>query len=182
MSAGGLRQAQAAAARIAALGGVAAVYSSPMERTTETAAPIAEACGLRTTVRDDLNECDFGEWTGRKLEELRKLPAWRVVQRSPSVFRFPGGESFMEMQARATGALAEIAASHRGKAVVVVSHADVIKAVAAAAIGTPLDLFQRIVISPCSITAIAYHREGTAVVSLNNVGGSLQALALSAAA
>ena len=105
-------QADAAAARIAELDKVGAVYASPLERTRETAAPIARALGLRVRVDRGLLECDFGEWTGAALKELaRKLPEWRTVQRYPSGFRFPGGESFAEMQTRIASALARLVAA-----------------------------------------------------------------------
>ena len=175
----GEAQARRVAERLAALGRVKAVYASPMERTVETAAPIARACKLRVRRSPGLIECDFGRWTGRKLDHLRKREEWTTVQRHPSGFRFPGGESFAEMQSRALDAAATITARHRGEAVVAVSHADVIKALAAAAAGTPLDLFQRIVISPCSVTAIAYHPAGPMLLTVNNTGDDLAGLGLS---
>ncbi len=173
----GVDQARAVAERVAGLGRVKAVYASPMERAVETAAPIARACGLRVRKNPGLIECDFGRWTGRKLKTLSKREEWTTVQRHPSGFRFPGGESFAEMQARALDAVAAITARHPGQTVVAVSHADVIKAVAAAAAGTPLDMFQRIVVSPCSITAIAYHPAGPILLTVNNTGEDLAALA-----
>lgn len=172
----GVTQAERAGDRIAALKRVTAIYASPMERTQETAAPIAKANGLRIRTRDGLNECDFGRWTGRKLSELRKLPEWQTVQRYPSGFRFPGGESFPEMQARIVGALGEIVADHPGETVVAVSHADTIKAAVAAALGTHLDQFQRIVISPCSISAIMYGPTGPVVLAVNSTGDDLTQL------
>jgi len=173
----GREQASAVATRIAELPKVDAIYASPLERTKETAAPIAKALGLRTKSEKGLLEADFGEWTGAKLKDLMKLPEWKTVQRYPSGFRFPGGESFAEMQARITGTLQRIAAEHRGQVVVAVSHADPIKAAVAAALGTHLDLFQRIVVSPCSVTAIAYGPEGPIVLTVNSVTGSLATLA-----
>ena len=173
----GQQQASAVAERLAELKGVEAIYASPLERTKETAAPIAKALGLRTKAEKGLLEADFGEWTGSKLKDLMKLPEWKTVQRYPSGFRFPGGESFAEMQARITGTLQRLAAEHRGKAIVAVSHADPIKAAVAAALGTHLDLFQRIVVSPCSVTAIAYGAEGPIVLTVNSVTGPLSALA-----
>src|SRR5690606_20167787 len=101
----GVEQAEAVAERVARLQKVGAVYSSPLERARETAAPIAKAVGVRTRVERGLLECDFGTWTGRPLKELRKLPEWAQVQRYPSGFRFPGGESFAEMQLRMTTTL-----------------------------------------------------------------------------
>ena len=176
LSSEGVTQASRVAERLAALGQVKAVYASPMERTVETAGPIARACKLRVRRSPGLVECDFGRWTGRKLQNLRRRKDWTTVQRHPSGFRFPGGESFAEMQARALDAVAAICARHSGETVVAVSHADVIKAVAASAAGTPLDLFQRIVISPCSVTAIAYHQSGPILLTVNNTGDDLASL------
>ncbi|NCY17105.1 MAG: MSMEG_4193 family putative phosphomutase, partial [Actinobacteria bacterium] len=175
----GLAQAEAAAARIAQLKEVAAVYASPLERTRETAKPIAAARGLKVQIHRGLLECDFGDWTGAKLSDLRKLPEWRTVQSYPSGFRFPGGESFAEMQTRMVGAIDELVARHPGQTIVAVSHADTIKAALAQALGTHLDLFQRIVVSPCSISAILYSSGGPAVLTSNSTGDDLSRLGLS---
>lgn len=174
----GREQAETVASRIGALNKVAAVYASPLERTKETAAPIAKATGQRVKVERGLLECDFGDWTGAELKALFKLPEWRTVQRYPSGFRFPSGESFAEMQARITGAIARLVKDHPGDTIVAVSHADPIKAAVASALGTHLDLFQRIVISPCSVTAIVYGGDGPAVLTVNDTG-SLTTLGLS---
>lgn len=172
----GLAQAARAGERIAALNTVAAVYASPMERTQETAAPIAKACKLRVRTHKGLIEADFGSWTGKNLSALRKLPEWKTVQSYPSGFRFPGGESFPEMQTRMTGAVADLVSRHPGDTIVAVSHADTIKAAVADAQGTPLDLFQRIVISPCSVSAVMYTATGPIVLSVNSTGDDLSAL------
>ena len=172
----GIEQARVAGERIGALGNIKAVYASPMERTQETAAPIAKACRLRVRTHKGLIECDFGEWTGKKLANLRKLPEWRTVQRYPSGFRFPKGESFSEMQTRMVDAIGELVAKHPGEAIVAVSHADTIKAAVASAMGTHLDLFQRIVVSPCSVTAIMYTADGPIVLAVNSTGDDLAAL------
>jgi probable phosphomutase (TIGR03848 family) len=172
----GHTQAQAAAERIAALKQVDAVYASPLERARETAAPIGKARGLKVHIDKGLLECDFGEWTGAELKKLMKLPEWNTVQRAPSTFRFPNGESFTEMQTRMVSTLDRLRAAHQGGVVVCVSHADTIKAAVAHAMGTHIDLFQRIVISPCSITAIAYSIGGPVVLTVNSTGGSLAEL------
>jgi probable phosphoglycerate mutase len=172
----GRAQAKAVATRIAGLKAVAAIYASPLERTRETAAPIAKARGLRVRAERGLLECDFGEWTGAELKALMKLPEWSTVQRYPSGFRFPGGESFTEMQARITGAVARLCTRHPGETIVAVSHADPIKAAVAAAMGTHLDLFQRIVVSPCSVTAVLYARTGPIVLAVNSTGDDLTRL------
>lgn len=179
LSDAGRDQAATVAARLAELPRVDAVYASPMERTRETAAPIAKALGLKVHVDRGLLECDFGEWTGGSLKELTKRPEWKTIQHYPSGFRFPGGESFTEMQARITGAVAGLVERHRGGVVVAVSHADPVKAAVADALGTHLDLFQRIVISPCSVTAVAYGPSGPAVLTVNQTTGTLAELKVS---
>ena len=175
----GQGQAAAAAERIAALKDVAAVYASPLERTRETAKPIAAARGLKVQVDRGLLECDFGDWTGSKLRDLMKLPEWQTVQRYPSGFRFPAGESFAEMQTRMVGAIDALVARHPGQTIVAVSHADPIKAALAQALGTHLDLFQRIMVSPCSISAVLYGSTGPAVLAANSTGDDLSRLGLS---
>jgi probable phosphoglycerate mutase len=175
----GQGQAEAAAARVAKLGKVAAVYASPLERTRETAAPIARALGLRVRVERGLIECDFGDWTGDELKKLFRLPEWRTVQRYPSGFRFPGGESFTEMQTRITSAIARLVARHPGQTIVAVSHADPIKAALAYALGSHLDQFQRIVVTPCSISVVHYSPMGPVVLATNSTGDDLSTLGLS---
>ena len=169
----GRRQADIAAARIAELQRVDAVYSSPLERAKETAAPISKARGLRTRIDRGLLECDFGDWTGEELKKLMKVPEWQTVQRAPSMFRFPNGESFTEMQTRMVSTLDRLRAGHPGGTIVCVSHADTIKAAVAHALGTHIDLFQRIVISPASVTAITWGPGGPAVLAVNSTGRPL---------
>ena len=192
----GQQQALRAAERIAVLPKVDAIYSSPLERARETAAPIVAAVNLRAVnlravnaqsagdtqqrvrlhIDKGLLECDFGQWTGAELKALMKLPEWDTVQRAPSTFTFPGGESFTAMQNRIVGALDGLRAAHPGGVVVCVSHADPIKAAVAHAMGSHIDLFQRIVISTCSITAIAYGVGAPVVLTVNSTGGSLAEL------
>jgi len=172
----GREQAQRAAERIAEVGKIAAVYSSPLERARETAAPIARLTKNTTRIERGLVECDFGAWTGQSLRRLMKKPEWSQVQRSPSTFRFPAGESFVEMQTRMVSAVDAIRRRHPGRTVVCVSHADTIKAAVAHAAGTPLDLFQRIVISTCSVTAIMYSDCWPIVLTVNSTGASLKDL------
>jgi probable phosphomutase (TIGR03848 family) len=168
----GREQADAVATRIEAIPKVDAVYASPLERTRETAAPIAKKRHLRVKIEKGLVEADFGEWTGQELKTLFKQPEWQTVQRYPSGFRFPSGESFAEMQTRITGTIDKLVERHKGGVIVAVSHADPIKAAVAQALGTHLDLFQRIVISPCSVTAIAYGPGGPAVLTVNSANGT----------
>jgi len=172
----GVQQAQRAAERIASLAKVDAIYASPLERARETAAPIAAARGMKVAIDKGLLECDFGDWTGAELKNLMKLPEWGTVQRAPSTFTFPNGESFTAMQNRIVGAIDRLRAKHQGGTIVCVSHADPIKAAVAHAMGTHIDLFQRIVISTCSITAIAYGAGAPVVLTVNSTGGSLAEL------
>ena len=172
----GVAQAERAAERLAELKQVDAVYCSPLERTRETAAPIGKALGIRPKVDRGLLECDFGDWTGAELQKLMKLPEWRTVQKAPSSFRFPNGESFTEMQVRIVSALDRLRQQHPGGTIVCVSHADPIKAAVAHALGTHIDLFQRIVISTCSISAFAWSTDGPIALTVNSTGGSLRDL------
>lgn len=175
----GRQQAAAAAERIADMAKPpTAIYASPLERTRETAAPIASALKLRVRTSHGLLEADVGDWTEKPLAKLYKTPEWPTVQRWPSGFRFPGGESFAEMSTRSMDAVLELVASHPGETIVAVSHADPIKAIVAAAAGVPLDLMQRIVISPCSISALLFTAGGPAVLCTNSTG-SLSELVLS---
>jgi len=174
----GQQQAQTAADRIEALGRrVTAVYASPLERTRETAAPIAKGLGLKVRRNKGLLELNVGDWTGRKLKDLYKLPEWKTVQKFPSGFTFPGGESFSAMQTRINDTVGQLVSKHPGEAIVCVSHADPIRALIASAMGTHLDLFQRIVVAPCSISAVLYGQEGPTVLTVNSIGGPLSELA-----
>ena len=175
LSEDGRKQAEAAAARIAKLKRVSAIYASPLERARETAQPIARVRGLALRIERGLLELDVGRWTGERLDHVSKRPEWSTVQRHPSGFRFPAGESFMEMQARMTDTLARLVERHRGGVVVAVSHADPIKAVVAHALGMHLDLFQRLAIAPGSITTIAYAGGPPMVLGVNATGDGLGA-------
>jgi len=172
----GREQATRAAERIAALPKVDAIYASPLERARETALPIAAAHGLKVQIDKGLLECDFGDWTGAELKKLMKLPEWNTVQRAPSTFTFPNGESFIAMQTRMVSAIDRLRAKHAGGVIVLVSHADPIKAAVAHAMGTHIDLFQRIVIGTCSVSAIAYGMGAPIVLTVNSTGGSLAEL------
>lgn len=146
---------------------LAAVYSSPLERTLETAHPLAQAHGLTVQVREGLGEAQYGDWTGRALEELKDEALWPVIQVYPGGARFPGGESMRETQARIVAELDAIRDAHPGQTVAVVSHSDPIKMAVAHYIGLALDLFQRITISPASVTAFAFAQYGPRLICLN---------------
>jgi probable phosphomutase (TIGR03848 family) len=165
----GIGQAENVGARLAVLP-VRAVYASPIERTRQTAQHIADHHGLEVRELPGVIEADYGEWTGGKIVELAKLDLWKTVQVAPSRARFPGGESIAEMQSRMVGALEEVIAAHPGELIVVVSHADPIKAAIAHFTGVHLDLFQRVVVSPASVTVFQLGAFGAALVKCNDTG------------
>jgi probable phosphoglycerate mutase len=173
----GRGEAQVAAARIAAFVGPRngrkappppVVYASPLERAQQTAAPIAEALGQEVVTDDGLLELDIGDWTGMELKAARRRKEWATIQRYPSSFRFPGGESFVDMQSRMVATMGRYRATHPGQTVVAVSHADPIRVAVAHALGTHLDLFQRIAISPCSLSVVAFTDDGPMVLTVNS--------------
>jgi len=168
LDAAGKLQAEAAARRLGGLP-VRAIYASPLERTRETAATVARPHGLRVRIERGVLEVDYGDWTDRPLAQLRRLALWRTVQQAPSRVVFPGGESIRAAQQRAVEATERLATVHAGETIVLVSHADVIKAIVAHHLGMGLDLFQRLVISPASSTTLLLPDGGTPVLlSMND--------------
>src|SRR4051812_37232506 len=159
---------------------LAAIVTSPLERCLETADVIAKTRDTISPVIDErFGECRYGDWTGQELKKLVKDPLWKVVQAHPSAARFPGdgGESLAETQARAVNAVRDWN-KQLGDAptYLVVSHADVIKAVLADALGQHLDLFQRIVINPASVSVVQYTSLRPFVVRINDTGGRIDDL------
>jgi probable phosphomutase (TIGR03848 family) len=172
----GAAQAADTAARIAQLP-VVAVVSSPLERCRQTADVVAGALKIPMSVQTDerLTECGYGEWTGKPLKTLAKEPLWKTVQSHPSGVTFPGGESMREMQARGVEAIRDwdrkLSDQHGDDALwVALSHADVIKAIIADALGMHLDHFQRIVVDPGSVSVITYTPTRPFVVRYNEHG------------
>jgi probable phosphomutase (TIGR03848 family) len=147
-----------------------AVYSSPLERCTETAEAIALPRGLEVRALPDLVEVGYGTWTGRPLAQLYRTALWKRIQSAPSSVRFPGGESLTEVQRRCVTALDDLAARHPRGMVAVVSHADVIRLAVAHYAGVHLDLFQRIIVSPASVTVIGLGDRIPRIVRLNDTG------------
>ena len=163
----GRQQAEALAAALKDLP-IAAIYSSPLERAVETASPLAQEKGLEIRVEPGLSDTDVGVWAGRSWKVLERSKAWKVIQQTPSQFRFPGGESFAENQERAVAALERIAAAHRkDKMVAVVFHADPIKLAVAHYIGLPLDNFQRLTCNTGSVTILKIDGPKIKLLALN---------------
>ena len=147
--------------------GITRIYSSPLERALETAAPIAKALDLKVEVRDALGEVRAGKWTGRRVDELEHDPLWRRFQAFPSGSRAPGGESLAEVQARIVTELECLQARHPEETVAVVSHADIIRAALAYFAGIPADFWQRFEISPASFSILALDERAARILKLN---------------
>jgi probable phosphoglycerate mutase len=145
-----------------------AVYASPLERARETAEPLAAARSLEVRILPELADIEVGEWTGRRWKSLQRTPAWKTVQDHPSQFRFPGGESFTEVQQRIVEALEAVrsACGVRGAAAVIF-HADPIKLALAHYLGQPLDAFQRLQVRPGSLSLLALNGGRIQILGVN---------------
>lgn len=150
---------------------IRAVYSSPLERCRETATPLARALGLPVSARRRLLEVDYGDWTGRSIASARRSKLWRVVQHAPSRMRFPGGESLLEVQARAVAEVEAIGAAHPKDAVAIVTHADVVRLLLAHYAGMHLDDLQRLLVDPASVSVVALAEGPARIVKVNDTGG-----------
>jgi probable phosphomutase (TIGR03848 family) len=153
-----------------------AVYSSPLDRCVETVAPLAARQRLDVVPRDGLIEMDVGAWTGRPLAQVRRTRLWKELIHRPSQFRFPDGESFADAQTRALAEIHAIAKRHPRGRVAVGSHGDIIRMVVAHLSGAHLDLFQRTIADPASVSAISLGDAGPHVLLVNDTG-SLQRFA-----
>lgn len=157
----------------------AAIISSPLERTMQTAGTLAKHIGgskdLRVTEEPGIIECDYGDWTGKALSELSDEPLWSVVQNHPSSVVFPSGEGMAAMQGRAVSAIRRWNDLLGPEALyIAVSHGDVIKSIVADALGTHLDHFQRITIDPCSVSVIRYSDTRPFVLGVNGNGSNVE--------
>lgn len=149
----GRAQANAAAAALASAS-LAAVISSPLERATETAAPIAARHGLLVEVVQELNEFDVGDWTGSSFADIDRDPHWRKFNDARSLTPAPGGESMLDVQRRVIDALLALRRRVNARAIAVVSHGDVIRAALVYFLGMPLDLFNRLDVAPAKISIV----------------------------
>jgi probable phosphomutase (TIGR03848 family) len=149
---------------------LAAIYTSPLERCRETAAPLASAHGIEVRTRRELGEVDYGDWTNRSLRQLARTKLWRTVQTTPSQAVFPNGESLQEVKERAIRAVLTIAREHPRAHVAVVSHGDPIRLLVSHAAGAHLDGFQRIAVDPASVSVIAIGEGPPRVYRVNDTG------------
>ena len=156
-----------------------AVYSSSLERCCETAAPVAGALGLDVRRVPGLRDVDYGEWSGRSMRQVTGTKQWRRIMRDPSGEPFPGGETLRGVQARILNELGRIVHDHPRSTVAVVSHADPIRLALAHYGGAHIDLFQRLVVHPASVSAIVVGEGMPRILKVNDTG-SLRDLALPA--
>jgi probable phosphoglycerate mutase len=153
---------------------IRAVYSSPLERARETAAIVATRLQLQVRIADELNEIDFGEWTDRRLGDLHELVEWQWFNAFRSTARTPNGEAMIDVQSRMLQLIERLGAVHADQMVALVSHGDVIKATLAHYLGVPLDLLQRIEVSPASVSVVRVERYGPQVLLVNGLVEFLQ--------
>ncbi len=149
---------------------ITTIYSSPLERCVETAQAVAGPRGLPLRLVEGIGEVRYGEWQGAELKELYKHELWPGVQYYPSGTRFPNGETLGEVQMRAVQTIDGLRDQHPKQIIALFSHADLIKLVVAYYIGMHIDLFQRLVINPCSLTAISFDRMGPRMMAYNDTG------------
>lgn len=166
----GKEQAQTLAARLASFP-LAAIYSSPLDRTVETAQYLAAPHKLAVQIVAEIGEVRYGDWEGGELKELSKHELWHGIQHYPSGTRFPGGgETLGEVQMRAVAAIDRLRDQHPKAIIALVSHADLLKLVIAYYIGMHIDLFQRLVINPASLTALSFQPMGPRLLAFNETG------------
>lgn len=164
----GRKQAEAVGQRLAKAS-LVAIYSSPLERTIETAQAIAKHHGgLTLRMEAGIGEVRYGEWQGKAIKKLAKQKAWATVQHYPSRMQFPQGETMRGVQARAVDTVERLRLEHEKGIVVLVSHSDVIKMIVAHYLGMHLDLFQRIEISPASLTVLSLEENRPMVGCVND--------------
>lgn len=150
---------------------LAAVYSSPMQRAIETAAPLARERGLRVVPHLDLMEIDFGDWTGERFDALDTDARWTRFNRVRSMATIPHGERAIDVQARIVRVLEEARLTHPNATVAFVTHADVVRLAVLHVVGAPIDLIHRFEITPASITGLALGDDHPTLLYVNERDG-----------
>ncbi len=145
------------------------IFASPLERTRQSAAPLARRLGVEVALCDALNEIDFGEWAGRTFEDLDAEPLWRCFNALRSATRIPGGELMVEVQARMVGCVEALRARHPGGMMALVGHGDPLKSLIAHYTGLPLDHMARLELSPASVSLLAFGEDGPKVLCVNSL-------------
>ena len=165
----GLVQAERLARRLAALP-ISAIYSSPLERALQTAAPLASRLNLAVQVEASLTEIDFGDWTEASAADLEGSSRWRQFNSFRSGTRAPAGETMLDVQVRMVAEIERLRCRHEGATVAVFSHGDPIRAALIYFAGIPIDLFQRIEISFASVSELTIDDESVCVWRINDTG------------
>jgi probable phosphoglycerate mutase len=165
----GRQQANSLAERLAGLQ-INEIHSSPLERATQTAEPLAKSLQLTTIINEDFLEMNFGEWTNKSFEELKNDNQFQLFNTFRSSTRIPGGESMMEAQTRIVTGIHKLVSKHPNQNIAVFSHSDMIKSAIAHFAGIHLDMFQRIEISPASVSIIEFYDEAIRIIVVNHTG------------
>jgi uncharacterized repeat protein (TIGR03847 family) len=173
INAQGQREADALARRLDHVA-INVIYASPLDRAMDTAKAVAQCQHLPIEQIEDLGDTRIGEWQGKKIKDLESLDEWKHVQNDPATFRFPGGESFIEIQARLVNAVDQIIAKHPDQVVAIFSHADPIKLILTHYLKMELNQFQRLIVNPASVTVLFVNDKGASLFRLND-GGKLPA-------
>lgn len=169
LNADGHEQAAHLAARLANAP-LRAIYSSPLERAVQTAQPLAQRLNLPLQISEEINEIDFGDWTGQTFDQLNDEPQWAPFNAFRSGTRLPGGELMLEAQTRIVAHMERLRARHEGEHIALFSHGDIIKAALAYFLGVPLDVFGRLEISPASLSIIALDDYAPRILCVNDTG------------
>jgi len=147
---------------------IKAIYSSPLERTVETAQPIAEALNIEVITTEGLLEIDFGSWQNRPFDILRTNPLWEKMRKMPSLVRFPDGESYVEAQFRVCQFIEELVLKYEANdSIICVTHGDVVRLAVSFYAGFPLDMIKRLSISPASISVLSINPSGSRLLGVN---------------
>lgn len=149
---------------------IKAIYSSPLERTLETARPLAQRLQMPVRIEHAFMEVNYGDLEGRTFKQIQRLKIWKQVHQAPSQVTFPGGESFVAIQQRAVHIIAEICQKFPAAEVLVAcfTHGDVIRLALTHYLEMPLDAFQRLFIQTASISVIDFQPPKHTVLQINH--------------
>jgi probable phosphoglycerate mutase len=146
---------------------IASVYTSPRQRARQTADLLAASWRTRAACVPELDEVDYGEWSGRTIEELRGVGRWQAFNTIRSCTSIPNGELMIAVQARIVAFLQSLRERHPVESVAVITHAEVIRAALVYYLGAPLDVMLRLEVSPGSVSVLQIDESGPSVLCVN---------------